>query len=138
MKRKILSFIYNSEIKKFLILKTNPKIKPGPIRWDTVIGAVNSGEVLDTAACREIKEETNLSVKKIISLNWGRQRFWNGEVCDESFYFALVDVGAIKLNKEHTKFRWLNFKDFIYELNWPDNKSDLTKRLKIILDNLES
>lgn len=59
MKEKILAFIYNSETCKFLILNMTKHPDHAPEGgWFTVTGGVETGESLEEAVKREVKEET--------------------------------------------------------------------------------
>jgi 8-oxo-dGTP pyrophosphatase MutT (NUDIX family) len=131
MKRKILSFISSNN--KLLALFSKPHPEHGGGGWFVVTGGVEGNETLDNAVKREIKEETNLDAREVFELNWGSIYEWAGEDCEESNFISFVDNGDIKLNEEHSEFRWLDLDEFVILINWGDDKKLLKKVLKSAL-----
>ena len=78
--------------------------------WQTVYGGVEEGETAIQAALRELKEETNLTPRRMFQVEY-----------IETFYMAMHDRilampvfgvevatdAAITLNTEHDAFRWI-------------------------------
>ncbi|WP_077962086.1 NUDIX hydrolase [Ensifer adhaerens] len=84
--------------------------------WCQVAGAIEAGETAWQAGVREVEEETGLRL----------DRFYSADIC-EQFYeadrnaisllpvfvgFAPKDA-AVRLNAEHSDFRWVNFDEAI-------------------------
>lgn len=128
MKKKILSFVYDG--KMFLALRRSSHPKHSGDFWFVVTGGVKKDEEFSDAAKREIKEETNLEVSEIIDLNWGSIYHGRKKDCEEHNFIAFVKSGNIKLNEEHTEFKWLEIDKFINLIKWDDDKKFLRKVLE--------
>jgi len=98
--------------------------------WFTVTGSVEKDESQEEAIKREVKEETNLNILKIINLNWASIYSWNGQDHKENNFLALVKVGGIKLSQEHVDFMWLKLNDFVEKINWSSDKIVLKRVLE--------
>lgn len=130
MKNKILTFIYNGEKDKFLLLAMTKHPDHAPNGgWFTVTGEIEKGESPEDAVKREIKEETGLIPENIISLNWGSIYEWKSEEFKEMNFMAFVNSDEIILNEEHSKYKWLHTDEFIEKIEWDDNKTLLKKVL---------
>ncbi len=125
--KKVLSFVFSKG--KFLALHSEPHPKHGDCGWFIVTGEVESGESLDNAVRREIKEETGLDSSEILSLNWGSIYEWCNEICEEMNFITFVKPGKIKLNEEHNKYEWMNLDNFVERIKWDDDKNLLKKVL---------
>jgi len=92
--------------------------------WGPPGGAVEPGEVVETAAKREVLEETGLQVEEmsLFGVFSGPELFYRYPNGDEVYNVTIVylsrDVrGDILLNGEHTKWHWFAPNDI------PDNLS---------------
>jgi 8-oxo-dGTP pyrophosphatase MutT (NUDIX family) len=129
MNKKILSFITDG--RRFLALRNNAQdLSHGGDFWFTVAGSIELKESLEEAVKREIKEETNLEIKEIFSLNWGSIYSWDKKDNSEKNFLAFVKKGEIVLNEEHVEFAWLNLEDFIKRIKWDLSKDELNKVLE--------
>ena len=131
IREKILSFIINDE-NKLLLLKgndTDPELKKSI--WYVVTGSVeNYDKNFEEAVKREIKEETNLDVIKLINMNWTfRYDSLEGK-CIEHAYISKVNNGNIILNFESIDYEWLDYDEFIEKIDWFYTKDELKIRLK--------
>jgi 8-oxo-dGTP pyrophosphatase MutT (NUDIX family) len=137
MYRKILSFIYYKN--KFLILKTNPSPIHGDSKWYVVTGGSNKYERLNKTVIREIKEETNLDVLKIISLNeFYIYKDYKNRTCKEYAFLSVVSNNKIILNEEHLTYKWVDFNNFFNLLNWEGDKVLLKKKILQIVKVLNN
>ena len=59
----VKGIIFDEQQKRILLLKRSDKEDIGIGTWEGVGGAVEEGESLEEALCREIQEEAGLSVK---------------------------------------------------------------------------
>ena len=81
---------------------------------------------------RELREETSLKPKKIINLNYTtkfiypkkHQSVWNKKGFVGKCY-AIEAKGKIKLNKEHSSYKWLTFKKAIKIITFKEAKKIL-------------
>jgi len=130
MKKKVLSFIYNTKLKKFLALERNKHPDHAPNGgWFVVTGAVEGRETHDDAIIREIREETGLFASKLMDLNTGSKYDWNGEECEEFNFICFVEQEKIQLSEEHVNFEWLEMDEFIGRIGWRYDKALLKKIL---------
>lgn len=107
------AFIFNEECKLFLT--RSPKWNN---LWVVPGGKVEFGESLEETLKREIKEETNLSIKDIkhlitIELNRAKEGPDLHMVVNE--YLAVTNDGEVKLNDEHSEFDWRAPEDWLKE-----------------------
>ena len=78
--------------------------------WTLPCGRIETNENPNKAILREVKEETNLSVKVIKPLgiwNCKKEDIWRVNVC----YLCKYKSGKVKLSKEHNDFSWIKFKE---------------------------
>ena len=100
---KILSFIVN-ERNELLLLKgspNDPQFKKS--LWYVVTGGCEKfDKTKNETVKREVKEETNLDINKMIYLNWILKYNSLGSNCTEYVYMAFVENKNIILNEENT------------------------------------
>jgi len=131
MFNKILSFIVNDE-NKILLLHNNP-VDPvhGGDFWYTVTGGVEDYDKdYGEAVIREVKEETNLDVKKILYLNWIFKYTDKNLKCIEYAYISFVNSNEVTLDEsENIEYEWCDLDKFVSKIRW---LSDIDT-LKIVL-----
>lgn len=78
-----------------------------PYNWDLPGGHIEEGESMRHGACREVQEETN------ISLNPQKLRFLKKATLNKpiNFYSSHAKAGNVQLSDEHDAFEWVNPKD---------------------------
>lgn len=116
-----------------LLVKRAPDCKVAPGVWNVPAGKVNMLETTSDAVVRETSEETGLTVK-VVRL-WAEHAF-EIQVGDDKAYRnmftyltkALDDSQEVKLNKEHTEFKWVTEKEIHSE-----EYNSLMPRLKEII-----
>jgi len=124
MKEKILLFVYNPKIGKFLLL--NNSGKKGKFVINEII---SEGESSEAFAKRKLKEETGLNAVEILPLEWGSVYIEESNEFKEMNFIAFTDSDKISLNKKYSAYEWLSLEDFIRNIKWEDNK----ELLKIVL-----
>ena len=50
-----------------------------------------------------MKEETNLNVNEVFSLNWSSTYIWNNEKCKELNFVSFVGSKKVELNEDEKK-----------------------------------
>lgn len=81
--------------------------------WCQIAGAVEAGETAWQAALREVEEETGLTLTRLYSADICEQFY---EADRDAISLLPVFVGyarydAVRLNAEHSEFRWVSFED---------------------------
>ncbi len=121
--QKILTFIVRD--KKLLLLKRrcDPELKKS--FWFTVTGArldeetnILDDNLIETVK-REVKEETNLTINRIVDLDWYFNYSSFGEDCQECAFISFANGGNIELNEEHDDYKWCDWDEFIDLISWP-------------------
>lgn len=97
-------------------------------------GREESDSSLEETVAREVKEETNLDVKKMKFLNWIFKYKSLGKECTEYVYFSIVKKQKIKLNEESIDYRWCNIDEFIKLIEWEGNKEELRNVLEYAMN----
>jgi 8-oxo-dGTP pyrophosphatase MutT (NUDIX family) len=109
--------------------------------WGFAKGRIELGENEETAAVREVQEETGLTVDLIpgfreVDTYWFR---YKGELVNkQSVYFlAQARHRNARLSHEHTDLIWLPFEQALERLNYEGGKNILRKANEFILGNLK-
>jgi colanic acid biosynthesis protein WcaH len=90
---------------KFLLLKrNNPPVKG---EWWLPGGRIKKGETFEEAVKREVREETGLECRVIRQLGVINHTFPEVHVVSV-FYLVESDSPEVKLNKEHSEYRWVS------------------------------
>jgi 8-oxo-dGTP pyrophosphatase MutT (NUDIX family) len=133
MKRKYRKAVFivvwtkeNNKI-KYLILKRKLHWEG----WEFPKGGVNFFETRNQAVKREIHEETGLKILNIKKFNVYGKYDYDKEYPDRKgivgqdflLYSAEVEFGKVVISKkEHSDFKWGNFKEAIKKLTWANQK----------------
>jgi 8-oxo-dGTP pyrophosphatase MutT (NUDIX family) len=94
--------------------------------WGPPGGAVEPGEVVETAARREVREETGLETGEmaLFGVLSGLELFYRYPNGDEVYNVTIVYLtrdwrGEVRLNDEHTDWRWFAAADIPENLSPP-------------------
>ena len=117
-----------SEGFEFLLLKrAEGKIYSGD--WRMVGGKIQDGEKAWEACQREIQEETQLPVKRLLVVPYINSFYeWEEDrINDIPVFVAETEPSAEPvLNDEHTEFIWIKPEPAREKLNWPGQREGLT------------
>jgi len=131
--RKAVFILVFSRTKKgieYLLLKRKLHWKG----WEFPKGGINNNENIWKAIKRELKEETGKSPIKIKKFNIKGKYNYDKIYMDRfgfkgqtySLYAAEIKFGKIKLDRiEHSGYKWLEFRDAVKKLTWPNQKKCL-------------
>jgi len=96
---KISKVIIFDEDRNILILQRADHMKWSPKKWDLPGGHLKNKETAKIAAKREVKEETGLSINKLVQI---------GEVGDIIVFEAIVNKKSeVKLDDENSDYKWI-------------------------------
>ena len=128
---KILSFIINQNNNKLLLLKGSDKDPQfHESFWYVVTGGCEKEDnsFFDTVK-REVLEETNLEVKKVIDLDWVFEYESLGNYCIEYAYISYVNDDKVILNEESIDYDWCNLDEFVDKIHWFGERKELEEKL---------
>ena len=94
--------------------------------WGPPGGAVEPGEVVETAARREVREETGLNITdlSLFGVFSGPEFFYRYPNGDEVYNVTIIYMsheftGEVKLNEEHTAWGWFARADIPEDISPP-------------------
>ena len=125
----------NGKIEFLLLKRANDQKYPNI--WQMVTGKINENEKAYSTAIREIKEETNITVKNICIVP-NVNSFYNSD--DDSINLIpvfLTKINAeieVQISNEHQDYKWVNIKEAKKLLAWPGQ----IKSVKYIHDYLSN
>jgi 8-oxo-dGTP pyrophosphatase MutT (NUDIX family) len=98
-----------------------------PGSWEIVHGKIEPGEAFETAALRELREETGLEAERLLSITMHSFYLMPRKTVQHAAVFAAVVPAAsvVKLGEEHCKFAWLTVSQARRRLVWPQEKRSL-------------
>ena len=125
MKRLIDVYVYrlNSGVPEFLLLLRSKK-KIYADQWRMVGGKVEEGEEFWVAALRELKEEVGFKPDVfwvIPSINTFYEAK-SDQINQIPAFAAEISNQEIKLDEEHTKYRWVSVDEIEEMIAWPEQK----------------
>lgn len=133
---KILTFVIRNN-KLLLLLGSNEDPQFKKSFWYVITGGVEKKDNnLYDAVKREVKEETNLNLNKIIDLNLIFEYESLGEHCTEHAFISYANDNNVILNEESLEYKWCSLNEFINLINWHYDKNELKKLLKKYINTL--
>lgn len=96
----------------YLFLKRSPKASHSPGLWGLPGGHLEIGEDINKTLEREVREETNLIIKPeklnfYLEKHKSEVKKHKGLMHIKLFYKCRLVKGKLRLNEEHTDFKWL-------------------------------
>lgn len=123
---------YKKENEKIYYLLLNRKLHWKG--WEFPKGGIDFLETKRQCVKRELKEETGLKIKKIKNFHFSGKYPYKEPIDGRknikgqtfSLFCAEVYPGQVKIDKnEHTNFEWLDYKQALNRLSWPNQKECL-------------
>ncbi|MBU0534786.1 MAG: NUDIX domain-containing protein [Patescibacteria group bacterium] len=114
----------------YLFTKRSPNASHAPSLWGLPGGHLEMGEDISKTLEREVKEETNLVIKPeklnfYLEKHKSELKNHKGLMYINLFYKSRLVKGKLKLNKEHTDFKWLPLKQALKLNLTPEVKRSL-------------
>jgi len=110
---------------QYLLLQRASGEKLYPNIWQIVTGTINAGETAVEAALRELKEETDLTVRRFWTVPWVDSYYDSTKDVIQAVpvFAAEIDPGnSVRLSGEHQKHEWLSCDDAKDKLVWPGQR----------------
>jgi len=98
---------------KILLFKRSETDESNPGKWAMVGGGVDPGETPEQALTREVKEEAGVFLQNFTNL----KKYEYGNVILNVFYTNTFDDNSIKLNKEHSEYKYFTKEELENEEN---------------------
>lgn len=116
--RVVLSFkaLIHNKSRKILLLERSPKSENFPKLWELPGGKMDISEDINLCLAREIKEETGLAVKPAKNPFYIEKHIsilpkYKGLPYMMLVFKSKLLKGKVKINHEHTDYRWVLFED---------------------------
>jgi dATP pyrophosphohydrolase len=106
--------------------------------WQLVSGGIEDGETAWQAAIRELREETALAPIEFYQVDVVNTFYLarNDSIMHSPMFCAIISANAeVRINHEHTDFRWVSRNEMESKVMWPGEKSALAELCREILDN---
>ena len=132
-RRAVFIVVYSTGKKgkiEYLILKRKHHWKG----WEFPKGGMNPNEKMESAAKREVKEETGLVPRKIKKFSFSGKYLYKKKFSDRtgiigqtfSLYAAEVRKGKVQIDKkEHSEYKWLRFEQAVKKVRFINQKKSL-------------
>lgn len=126
---------------EFLQLLRSEKEESYGSTWQPIYGAANDGELAADAARRELFEETGLKPLQLFLVEHIESLFFrpdNAVLLLPVFAAQLAVDSKIKLNEEHSDFRWVPEADVKSKFIWRSQRQALQVIIETLKDYPES
>ena len=111
--KKEVSLLMVVKDNKILLFKRSETDESNPGKWAMIGGGVDPGETPEQALTREVKEEAGVFLQNFTNL----KRYEYGNVILNVFYTNTFDEANIKLNKEHSEYKYFTLEELENEEN---------------------
>ena len=120
---------------KILLLKRSNKVRTYQGKWNTIAGYLDEVKPIKEKVLEELREEINVNEKDISDIKYGNSYKLNDSKINKIWIVhpVLVELKnkvEIKLDWEHTEYKWINPE----ELKKFDIVTDLDKSLRNVLN----
>jgi len=129
----IAALIWSPETRRYLLLRRSEHKDYAPGAWECVTGRVDQGEGFEDALRREVREELGVEVQ--VEHILGTTHFFRGSPGPENelvgviYLCTLPDPGSIRINTEHSEYRWLTAQQALDQLSVADPSTQWMRRV---------
>ena len=122
MRRSIEAWIYHPEEREILLLKVEDETVSF---WQPITGGIESGESLEEACLREIKEETGLLLdcSNLTGLGNFTVKIDEDLSIHKNLFLVLTEQKEIQISDEHVGAQWVALDKVSSQLYWPSNQA---------------
>jgi dihydroneopterin triphosphate diphosphatase len=121
-------FTENATGFEFLLLKRAKDNRYENI-WHPVSGKIKENETAYHAAIREFKEETSLEYYKLYHIDYTNHFYYSKT--DENYLYPCFAIEVkereVRLNHEHSEYKWLSYKEAQTMLIWRNHREALSQ-----------
>jgi 8-oxo-dGTP diphosphatase len=108
----VKAFIFHNN-KVLILQRAKPYIGENFTRWDIPGGRINPGEPLQEALAREIKEETNLKITRVIKIITAQYILRDPSKHVVRITYQVECSGTVKTDPaEHSEYQWVTVAQF--------------------------
>jgi 8-oxo-dGTP pyrophosphatase MutT (NUDIX family) len=102
--------------------------------WEVVHGRIDGAETPETAAIREVKEETGLDLERLYNVICQPFYLHKHQTVQIAVVFAAFvdDVSALALSPEHDRAEWLTVEAALERLSWPRSRTALRDAISLL------
>jgi 8-oxo-dGTP pyrophosphatase MutT (NUDIX family) len=128
----LILFHDETGIRSYLLLRHAPGA-----HWSFPKGGIEAGETLESAARRELKEETGIAQIELLEGFREVERYSfaeGGETVHKAvvYFLARTPERVVTLSPEHSEYRWLPFEPALAQLTY-ENSRELLRRAEAFL-----
>ncbi len=118
---------------RILLLKRSDRVSTYRGKWNTVAGYLDEVKPIEEKVFEELKEEVGIDRDLVSSIRIGKVYEFYDDKIDRKWIITpvlveLKELPKIRLNEEHTEYRWIRF-DEIENFDTVPNLSESLKRV---------
>jgi dATP pyrophosphohydrolase len=105
-----------------------------PGAWETITGRIEGPETPPTAALREVREETGLTVTRLYNVTCAPFYLHQTDVVQVAVVFAAFaePEEPIRLDREHDRAEWISVSEAQSRLTWPRSRAFLLDAVSLL------
>lgn len=125
--KKFVDVIIKNENNEVLVLRRANYMKNFRGMWGVVGGSIESHELAEESAIREVYEETQIN--SFVSIEELKLITHNDGSTSNLFLMTVKNIGNIKISREHAQYKWISSTDEIKGKWMPNIKDEIQEIL---------
>jgi dATP pyrophosphohydrolase len=104
--------------------------------WQGVSGLIEAGEAAWEAGLRELKEETGLAAKRLLTVEPLATFYvpWLDRVIIAPAFAAEVSDESVALSEEHDAYEWCSPADLVARFEWPSQREAVAELQRMLAE----